>query len=134
VLVLQNWPNDAVMCAWRKCLFGVVPSIWADPCPIVVMEAMRASRPVIASRIGGLADQVVDGETGMLVPPNDVEALRHALERLLADGALRERMGEAAGRRAHQFLASTVVSRIESVYANVLSHKPTHPELAPLSS
>ncbi len=61
-------------------------------------EAMAHARPVVACPVGGLRDLVVDGETGLFVPPGDVAALRAALERLLADPELRRRMG-AAGRR-----------------------------------
>jgi glycosyltransferase involved in cell wall biosynthesis len=61
-------------------------------------EAMAHGRAVVACPVGGLRDLVVDGETGLFVPPSDVEALRAALERLLADAALRRRMG-AAGRK-----------------------------------
>ena len=61
-------------------------------------EAMAHGRPVVACPVGGLRDLVVDGETGVFVPPGDVEALRAALERLLADRELRRRMG-AAGRK-----------------------------------
>jgi glycosyltransferase involved in cell wall biosynthesis len=60
-------------------------------------EAMAHGRPVVAAAVGGLLDLVVDGETGLLVPPRDPVALRGALERLLADPALRRRLG-AAGR------------------------------------
>lgn len=65
---------------------------------VVCAEAMAHGRPVVASAVGGLLDLVVDGETGILVPPRDVPALRGALERLLADRELRRRLG-AAGRR-----------------------------------
>jgi glycosyltransferase involved in cell wall biosynthesis len=64
---------------------------------VVAREAMAWGRPVVASSVGGLADAVEDGVTGVLVPPGDVPALRTALERLLADAALRGRLG-AAGR------------------------------------
>jgi len=59
-------------------------------------EAMAHGRPVVASAVGGLRDLVADEETGLLVPPGDVAALRAALERLLADPALRRRLGTAA--------------------------------------
>ena len=64
---------------------------------VVCAEAMAHGRPVVASSVGGLLDLVVDGETGLLVPPWDPTALRAALERLLGDAELRERLG-AAGR------------------------------------
>jgi glycosyltransferase involved in cell wall biosynthesis len=66
---------------------------------VVCAEAMAYGRPVVASAVGGLLDLVVDGETGVLVPPRDVGALRSALQRLLADRALRRRLGEAARER-----------------------------------
>ena len=66
---------------------------------VVAREAMAYGRPVIATAVGGLVDAVEDGETGVLVPPGDIEALRAAVERLLGDAALRARLGAAA--RAH---------------------------------
>ena len=67
---------------------------------VVAREAMAHGRPVIATSVGGLPDAVIDGETGLLVPPRDVEALRGALERLLGDADLRGRLGTAARRVA----------------------------------
>ncbi len=67
---------------------------------VVARQAMAYGRPVVATRVGGLADAVVDGETGLLVEPGDVEGLRAALERLLGDPALRARLGAAARERA----------------------------------
>ena len=67
---------------------------------VVAREAMAHGRPVVASAVGGLLDAVEDGVTGLLVPPRDPVALRAALERLLADRALRDRLGRAARARA----------------------------------
>jgi glycosyltransferase involved in cell wall biosynthesis len=72
---------------------------------VVCAEAMAHARPVVASAVGGLRDLVVDGETGILVPPGDVAALREALERLLADGQLRRRLGEAGRERVRTLLS-----------------------------
>ncbi|MCA1725633.1 MAG: glycosyltransferase family 4 protein, partial [Thermomicrobia bacterium] len=124
VIVRTNWPHDAVMWAWHRSLMAVVPSVVPDSCPTVAIEAMATGRPVIASRIGGLTDQVIEGETGFLVPPNDPIALRAALERLLADPALREMMGRAAKRKAVEFTAERVVPRIERVYRRLLADGP----------
>jgi len=59
---------------------------------------------------------VVDGETGLLVPPGDREGLRAALQRLCEDSEARERMGEAARARARLFAPEAVVPRFESAY------------------
>jgi glycosyltransferase involved in cell wall biosynthesis len=63
------------------------------------VEAMAAGRPLIAARVGGLAEAVVDGETGLLVPPENSEALAAALRRLLGDNDALRRCGEAARAR-----------------------------------
>jgi glycosyltransferase involved in cell wall biosynthesis len=69
---------------------------------VVCAEAMAHARPVVASAVGGFLDLVVDGETGILVPPGDVGALRNALRRLLDDPDLRARMGEAGRARVRE--------------------------------
>jgi glycosyltransferase involved in cell wall biosynthesis len=121
VIILKNWPNHAVMEAWRRSALAVVPSIWPEPFGIVVIEAMASGRPVIASGIGGIPDIVVDGETGLLVAPGDPAALRQAIARLLADPELRKRMGQAGARRARDFHASAVVPRIEHIYREMVA-------------
>jgi colanic acid/amylovoran biosynthesis glycosyltransferase len=78
---------------------------------VACLEAMAHGRPVVASAVGGLLDLVVDGETGIHVPPGDVAALRAALERLLADTELRQRMGEAGRRRAAERFSWDAVTR-----------------------
>jgi len=123
VLVLQNWPRFAVMKAWHRSIMALVPSVWPDPCPTVVMEAMSTGCPVIASRVGGLIDLVADGETGLLVQSGDPLALQQAIECLLANPHLRSSMGQAALRNVVEFQASTVVPRIEQVYQEVLRGK-----------
>ncbi len=120
VRLLQSWPHRAVMGAWRRCSIALLPSICLDACPTVTMEAMAMGRPVVASRIGGLPDIVVDGETGLLTTPGDCRALQEAIERLLGNRELRERMGTAAKLRVNQFQARTVVPHIEEVYREVL--------------
>jgi len=69
----------------------------ADTFPNAVLEALACGRPVVATAVGGIPEQVVQGETGLLTPPRDAAALATALERLVSDQELRERMG----RRAH---------------------------------
>ncbi len=121
VLFLNSWPHAAVMEAWRRCSLAVVPSAWPEPFGLVALEAMISSRPVIASRIGGLSDTVIDGETGLLVTPGDPIALAKALRRLLADRDLREQMGRAGRVRSEIFQAAAVVPRIEQVYQLIVT-------------
>jgi glycosyltransferase involved in cell wall biosynthesis len=85
---------------------------------VVAREAMAWGRPVLATAVGGLADAVVDGETGLLVPPGDPVALRAALERLLGDADLRARLGASARATAQRELSSAAaVDRLLAGYA-----------------
>jgi glycosyltransferase involved in cell wall biosynthesis len=120
VTVLENWPHRAVMQARYRSIAGLVPSLWAEPFSTASLESMAVGRPVIGSRMGGLVDQVIDGETGFLVEPGSIEALRQAIQCLLSDPARRTVMGSNARRRAAEFYASAVVPRIEQVYQMVL--------------
>jgi glycosyltransferase involved in cell wall biosynthesis len=77
---------------------------------VACLEAMAHGRPVVATDVGGLRDLVVDGETGVVVPPRDPAALRRALERLLSDAALRRRLGAAGRERARERFSWGVVT------------------------
>jgi glycosyltransferase involved in cell wall biosynthesis len=70
--------------------------------PISVLEAMAAGLPVVASDVGGLREQVLDGVTGLLVPAGDPQALAAALARLVDDPGLRRRLGDAGRARAEE--------------------------------
>jgi glycosyltransferase involved in cell wall biosynthesis len=120
VIVAEDVPFDDVLRGWAHCLAAVVPSIWPDPCPSVVLEAMAAGKPVVASAVGGSTEMVVDGSTGIHVPPNDVPALRNALERIVADPALRARLGAAGRERAKLYSIDTATSAWEQVFRDVL--------------
>jgi glycosyltransferase involved in cell wall biosynthesis len=88
---------------------------------VVCAEAMAHGRPVVAGAVGGLLDLVVDGETGVLVPPRDPAALRAALDRLLDDEALRARLGAAARERIRdRFSWRAVTDATLALYADAL--------------
>jgi glycosyltransferase involved in cell wall biosynthesis len=66
-----------------------------DGIPTVFMEALATARPVVSGSVSGIPELVRDGETGLLVPPDDPVAVADALARLAADAPLRERLGRA---------------------------------------
>src|SRR5947199_3185738 len=72
----------------------VLPSL-NEGLPMTILEAMAASRPVVATRVGAIPSVVKDGETGLLVNPGDVNGLRDALARLLADSGVCRRLRSA---------------------------------------
>jgi glycosyltransferase involved in cell wall biosynthesis len=121
VTVLTDWPQTAVMEAWRRSLFGIVPSTCGDSFPTVALEAMAAGRALVTSRIGGLVEIVADGTTGVLVEPGDDAQLADAIAALIRDDARRDRMGRAAQDRVRTFRAGAVVPRLEAIYRDVLA-------------
>ncbi|HEY7627311.1 MAG TPA: glycosyltransferase family 4 protein [Ilumatobacteraceae bacterium] len=120
VLVFEKWPNQSVMEAWRRCAIGVVPSVWAEPFGIVVIEAMAGGAAVVAADVGGIPEIVEDGVSGVLVPPGDADALRDALQALVSDPLRRAELGAAAKRRAESFTATAVIPAIEDLYRRLL--------------
>ena len=120
VRVLTGWKNDDVREAQRRCLALIAPSVWPEPFGMVVIETLAAGRPVIASRIAGMAELVEDHVNGLLVPPGDADALRDAIVSLLGDDRLVTRLAGNAHRSAHPFRASAVVPRFERAYSRVL--------------
>jgi len=102
---------------YERAAVVVAPSL-REGYGMTVREAMAHGRPVVASAVGGLVDAVEDGVTGLLVPPGDAEALRGALERLLADPGLRERLGAAARSRVRETLsADAELGALQGAYA-----------------
>ena len=88
-----------------------------------LLDAMAASKPIVATAAGGIPEVVVDGETGFLVPARDHEAMAEAIVRLLKDDALRARMGAAGRARAEShFSAERMVQETLRVYQRVAMH------------
>jgi D-inositol-3-phosphate glycosyltransferase len=111
---------DAVLC---------VP--WYEPFGIVPVEAMACGVPVIATAVGGMLDTIVDGGTGVHVPPRDRDAIAAAARRLLDDRAFGARLGEAGARRAHSLYGwDTVAADTLEVYERVVSRRAVEPQIA----
>jgi glycogen(starch) synthase len=95
----------------------VMPSRWREAFGLVTLEAMQMSRPVIATRVGGTPEIVVDGETGMLVPAEDHQSMAAGITTLLENPALATKMGDAGRRRAiEKFGFETYRQALESLY------------------
>ena len=99
--------NDIIFAGYRDdaqrfiahATLSVVPSVWQDACPLGVLEPMAHGKPVIASAVGGVPDEIDSPDVGVLVPPGDSQALADAITRLLRDPARRASIGKAAQAR-----------------------------------
>ena len=117
-VVLTGFRDDALRIASAFDLF-VLPSEH-EGLPIALLEAMAIGKPVVVTRVGGNAEVVEDGVNGLVVPPENPPALAGAITLLLRDPPLRERLGEAARRRAADFDIRTAIRRMEEVYEEML--------------
>jgi glycosyltransferase involved in cell wall biosynthesis len=94
----EDLTDDELADAYRRCLAFLMPS-GQEGFGIVFLEAMRFGKPCIGGNLGGTPEVIADGETGLLVPYGDVDAIARAVERLVADEVLARDMGRAGRRR-----------------------------------
>ena len=117
-VLITGWSEQARAYLGSFDIF-VLPSRF-EGFPLSIVEAMLARLPVVATDVGSIAEAVLDGETGFLVPAEDVDALAGALQRLLADPELRRRLGESGRARAlDRFTAATMARSFERLYEEV---------------
>jgi glycosyltransferase involved in cell wall biosynthesis len=122
-IIFLGFRPDAPRLMRQADLF-VLPSRW-EGLGLVLLEAMAARCPVVASWVGAIPEVVADRETGRLVPPDDPDALADAMLTLLRDPAERRRMGEAGRRRVRErFALETEVARIEALYGEIAGRLP----------
>jgi glycosyltransferase involved in cell wall biosynthesis len=118
-------PHDELQRLYARAAVVACPSR-REGFGVACLEAMAHARPVVATSVGGLRDLVVDGETGIVVPPRDRAALRAALERLLGDRELRARLGAAGRERArNRFSWDAVADATLAAYADAIGTMPT---------
>ena len=116
---LTGFRPDAL--SWHKSFDVFVMSSTTEGLGTSALDAMACGRPVVATRAGGLAEVVVDGETGLLVPIRDPSALADAIVRLLQDATLREQYGRAGLARARRvFNAERMVEETLDVYERLV--------------
>jgi glycosyltransferase involved in cell wall biosynthesis len=117
--VITRAPEEEVMRQYRRHDLLVLPSSY-EGFGMVVVEAMSQRLPVVATRVGAALTVIRDGESGLLVPPRDPEALAGAVARVLADGALRRRMGEAGAAAVSGMTWAATAAATAGVYRRAL--------------
>jgi glycogen synthase len=119
--VLPAQPRSEIFRLYREADVFVLPT-WREGFPNVVIEAMAAGLPVVATPVGAIAEAIEDGKSGLLVPVRDAAALEAALRRLIEDAALRHALGAAARARVESVFAfETVVARLAAIYDELLA-------------
>jgi glycosyltransferase involved in cell wall biosynthesis len=117
---LRPWDDEARRCLAELDVF-VLPSR-NEGFPLSIIEGMLAGLPVVATDVGSVAEAVVDGATGYVVAPDDIDALTAALEQLCADPELRGRFGAAGRARAlERFTAQAMADAFAGLYREVLA-------------
>ena len=102
----------------------ILTSVYGEGTPNAILEAMAKGKPVIATRVGGIPEIVIDGETGILVEPRNPTALANAILLLLRDGNLRRNMGTAAKERiSNNFTLTKMINNYEAIYTSLLKKK-----------
>jgi phosphatidylinositol alpha-mannosyltransferase len=97
------------------------PSISGESFGVVLLEAMAASAPIVASDLPGYRNVARPDEHALLVPPNDASALAAALVRVLEDGSLRRRLVDAGDQRANEFSMDHLAERYLGLYDRILT-------------
>jgi glycosyltransferase involved in cell wall biosynthesis len=108
---------------YQQCFALVFPSVWPEPAGLVTIEAYAHYRPVIASAVGGIPEHVRDGETGFLVPSNDVKKLAIAITNLSKDYQKSRLMGEQGyAWFIEEFTITTHLKRLKEIYENTITN------------
>ncbi len=116
-------PDEVLPHAYAASEMTVLPS-YMEGFGLSVLESMASARPSIATRVGGVPEVMVDGETGLLIPPGDAERLAEAMTSLLKDPALAARMGAAGRARAkREFTVERMAEGTLAVYREVMRRK-----------
>jgi glycosyltransferase involved in cell wall biosynthesis len=104
----------------------VLPPVAREGLGLALLEAGALGKPSVGTRLGGIPEAIVDGETGILVEPGDADALGHALTTLMDDAGLRQRMGEAAQQHVRAaFSHQAQTNAIERVYQRAIEAMQT---------
>jgi glycosyltransferase involved in cell wall biosynthesis len=120
-VVFAGWSADTP--TWYAASDVVALTSDREGTPLALIEASAAGRPAVAADVGGVADIVLDGETGIVVAPGDEEALATALVQLAKDPDLRQQLGNAAPARAGRYASDRLIDDLNAVYLEVLADR-----------
>jgi len=118
-------PHDELMQMMQAVDFFVLASTF-EGFPMVPAEAMLAERAVVSTRAGGVVELIEDGVSGILVPTRDARAFADAMEQVMLNPALRERLGTAARERVRQFSADRIAERLDALYTEMARSASAH--------
>jgi phosphatidylinositol alpha-mannosyltransferase len=116
VVLLGNVPHDLLPPYHAACEVFCAPATGRESFGIVLVEAMAAGLPIVATDIPGYREVVRDGEDGILVPPRDPAATASALGEILDDAELSKRLGESGRARADRYSWDAVTREVEAAY------------------
>jgi glycosyltransferase involved in cell wall biosynthesis len=120
IVVFTGWVTNAADLALPVFDIFFQPSLW-EAMSVVILEAMAAGKPIVATRVGENPEIIEDGIDGLLVPPKDIDAMVAAIERLMDDAALGLRLGRAARAKVEQrFTVERMTRAYEQVYLDTL--------------
>jgi glycosyltransferase involved in cell wall biosynthesis len=116
--------NQADVAPWLQAFdIFVLPSYANEGVPQALIQAMLTALPCVTTAVGSISELATDGETALVVPPQQAATLRGAIERLLGDESLRNRLGEAARRRCEAgFSYEAMLDKMERVYREASGH------------
>ncbi len=103
----------------------VISSLWEGQ-PIAMLEAMAAGLPVVATKVGGVPEIIVEGQNGLLAEAEDVDNLAEKIKRLIEDEALRNRLSLAAREKSEEYGLSVYIKKLEDYFINEYKLKSWH--------
>jgi glycosyltransferase involved in cell wall biosynthesis len=121
VQIMGSLPHETVQALYHLADVVVSPSVWPEPLSRVILEAMRAGKPVIGTAVGGTPELIENGVNGLLVPPSDATSLSQAITHLLQDESLKEGLSEMAKQRLETMLKTeSLLAQLVSAYRQSL--------------
>lgn len=125
VTLLGRLDGDVLRETVQRARAVIVPSRCYENCPLVILEAYRASKPVIGTRHGGITELVRDGETGLLAMPNSIDDLKRCLKIMVDDPQHAREMGGNGRRFVERFSSQHFYRKLMTIYEEVLARHRT---------